>query len=307
MNLFFSGVGKGVIEMDERLGSPRFRLFSCHGSYFKYAQQTGPLVSTIDDKFEIMLDSGAFTAWTKGEEVTLDHLIRDYSVLIDEYGYDINKIWLINLDKIPAEPGRDPTPEELDEAIKISDENLHRLQEVFGDRIVPVYHQGESESRLADVCAMAKYICISPRNDLGEVHRRTWSQEVHQKLPEGIRTHGLATTGHPMMTTVPWHSVDSATWIMIAAYGHIYFNEKLQSISISDDQPNKHEEGKHYINIIDEQKEVLHNLMDEWGFTYDGLRRDFVERAIWNRLMMSRLYRGIGPVTRPAQTGLFDL
>ena len=145
MNLFFSGVGKGIIEADERLGSPRFRLFSCHGAYFKYAQKTGPIVSTIDDQFEIMLDSGAFTAWTKGEEVTLDHLIRDYRTLIDDFGYGKEKVWLINLDKIPAEPGRTPTPYELEEAIKISDENFHRLTDKFGDIVIPVYHQGEGE------------------------------------------------------------------------------------------------------------------------------------------------------------------
>lgn len=307
MNLFFSGVGKGVIETDERLGSPRYRLFSCHGAYFKYAQKTGPLVSTIDGNFEIMLDSGAFTAWTKGEEVTLDHLIRDYSTLIDEFGYDIEKIWLINLDKIPAEPGRDPTPAELREAIRISDENFHKLVDVFGDRIIPVFHQGEDEARLAEVCNMARYICVSPRNDLGERHRRTWASEVHGKLPDGIRTHGLATTGYPMMSTIPWHSVDSATWIMLAAYGHVLYNEKLQAVSISDDQPNRHDLDKHYINISDAQKEVLHQLMDEWGFTYDGLRSDFVERAIWNRLMMTRLYRSIGEVKVPIQEGLFEL
>jgi hypothetical protein len=307
MNLFFSGVGKGVIETDARLGSPRYRLFSCHGQYFKYAQQTGPLVSQIDDQFEIMLDSGAFTAWTKGEEVTLDHLIRDYGTLIEDFGYDISKIWLINLDKIPAEPGRDPTPQELDEAIKISDENFHTLRETFGDRIIPVFHQGEGEGRLAEICSMARYVCISPRNDLGETYRRTWAKETHQKIPAGVRTHGLATTGHPMMTTIPWHSVDSATWIMIAAYGHIYFNEKLQSVSISDDQPNRHEIDQHYINIPEQQKEMLHSMMDEWGFTYDGLRSDFVERAIWNRLMMTRLYRSIGEIHHPVQAGLFDL
>jgi len=307
MNLFFSGVGKGVIEVDERLGSPRFRLFSCHGAYFKYAQKTGPLVSSIDDNFEIMLDSGAFTAWTKGDEVTLDHLIRDYSTLIEDFGYPIEKIWLINLDKIPGAPGRTASEEEVEEAIKISDENFNRLEEVFGARVVPVFHQNENEARLAVVADMAQYICISPRNDLGERHRRTWSQEVHAKLPPGIRTHGLATTGFPMMTKVPWHSVDSATWIMIAAYGHVYFNRRLQTMSISDDSPNIHEADKHYMNIIDEQKEVMEGLMKKWGFTHDGLRSDFVERAIWNRLMMSELYRSVGDIHVPMQEGLFEL
>ncbi len=306
MNLFFSGVGKGVIECDERLGSPRYRLFSCHGAYFKYAQKTAPLVATIDDEYEIMLASGAFTAWPKGEEVQLDGLIDDYAELIDTIG-DIKKVWLINLDKIPGEPGRTAGPDELAEAIKISDENYHRLEDKFGERIIPVYHQGENEERMEVVAAMGQYVCVSPRNDLGEPHRRSWAQEVHGKLPDGVRTHGLATTGYPMMTTVPWHSVDSATWILIAAYGHVYFNERLQTMSISDDSPNIHEADKHYVNIIPEQKEVLHGLMDQWGFTYDNLRSDFVERATWNRLMMSQLYRSVGEINRPRQEGLFEL
>ena len=254
-----------------------------------------------------MLDSGAFTAWTKGEEVTLDHLIRDYATLIDDFGYDISKIWLINLDKIPGEPGRTAGPQEVNEAIKISDENFHRLRETFGDRIIPVFHQNEDEDRLAEICRMSRYVCISPRNDLGERHRRTWAQEVHQKLPDGIRTHGLATTGYPMMTTVPWHSVDSATWIMIAAYGHIYTTPTLSLISISSDSPNKHDLGKHYHTVTDPERERLDKRMEEWGFTLQALESDFVERAIWNRLMMSELYRSVNEINQPIQEGLFNL
>lgn len=306
MNLFFSGVGKGTIETDERLGSPRYRLFSCHGAYYKYAWNTGPLVATIDDNYEIMLDSGAFTAWSKGDEVHLEDLIESYSNLIDHFKCP-EKIWLINLDKIPGSPGITAGPEEIQEAIKISDENFHKLVDVFGPRVIPVFHQNEDEDRLDEVAKMAEYICVSPRNDLGEKHRRTWAKEVHGKLPPGTKTHGLATTGYPMMRDVPWHSVDSATWIMLAAYGHILARTDLKSISISDDQPNKYEEGKHFINISQQERDQLMAKIDEWGFTYDGLRTNFVERATWNRLMMSELYRSLTQVSCPVQPGLFDL
>ncbi len=253
-----------------------------------------------------MLDSGAFTAWSKGEEVVLPELIEVYSRLIDVIG-DIEKVWLINLDKIPGSPGVTASPSEIEDAIRISDDNYRVLEERFGNRIVPVFHQNEDEERLAEVCRMGAYICVSPRNDLGERHRRTWAKEVHGKIPKGVRTHGLATTGYPMMTTVPWHSVDSATWIMIAAYGHIYATPELYIVSISDDSPNRHLAGKHYINLTEPEREAVDRRMKEWGFTWDGLRADFVERATWNRLMMSELYRGIEYENLVEPIGLFDL
>lgn len=307
MKLFFSGTGKGVVEMDGRLGTPRYRLFSCHGAYLNYAKKTTPLVATIDNDFEIMYDSGAFTAWSKGEEVTLQHLIDVYGALLDEFSGTASAIWLINLDKIPGSPGRTATTAELEEAIKISDENYHILRDKFGDIVLPVFHQNESAARLQEVCAMTNYICVSPRNDLPEASRRRWAAEVHTKLPAGISTHGLAATGYPMMSRVPWGSVDSASWIMLAAYGKIYRSENLQAIAISAESPAKHIEDAHFDNISPYEQQQLVALMDAWGFTVEGLQNDFVERSIWNRLMMSSLYRSITVVNVKIQDTLFPL
>lgn len=309
MHIFYSGVGKGVIEMDSRLGSPRYRLFSCHGAYYKYAQQTSPLVATIDQDYEIMLDSGAFTAWTKGEEVKLTHLLRDYEDLVNIIG-DLEKVWMINLDKIPGEKGRTASPKEVIEAIRISDENFNVLNEHFPGRVLPVFHQNESDTRLEEVCRMSDYICVSPRNDMAETYRIKWSSEVHAKIANinpNVRTHGLAATGYTMMTRVPWHSVDSATWIAIAAYGGIFVNEKLNIRGISQESPTRHEIDQHYDNLSDPQKAYLNGLMEEWDLPIEGLQSKFEDRALWNRLMMTQLYRGIDYKQAALQDGLFAL
>lgn len=311
MNLFFSGVGKGLIEMDPRLGSPRFRLFSCHEQYFKYAWETSALMPAIDKEFEIMYDSGAFTAWSKGDEVTLDPLIETYSRLVDKYHGSGRAIWLINLDKIPGSPGRTAEADEVQEAIRISDENFHRLVDKFGPCVVPVFHQGEEMSRLDEICAQAEYVCVSPRNDVAEKFRVMFAREAHARTKTlGRRTHGLATTGWNMMSNVPWHSVDSATWIMIAAYGHIYLQDEhggvaLQMVSVSEDSPNRYEHSKHYDNLCDAEKDVLNENMKKWGFELDLLKKDFVQRAIWNRLAMSELYRSINDVQLKHQPSLY--
>lgn len=290
------------------MGSPRFRLFSCHGNYFNYAVQTIPLCAGIDQEFEVMLDSGAFTAWTKGEEVKLDELRRTYGTLLEKYGHLGRGFWLINLDKIPGSPGRNPSQEEIEECIKVSDENYYRLVEEFGHIVLPVFHQGESFNRLKEVADMGEYINVSPRNDVGERLRVRWAKETHEQLKAlgDPKTHGLAATGLPMMQDVPWWSVDSASWIMVASYGHIWWPRSMTIVSISDDSPNRYLADKHYINISPREQEHLQHYIDEWGFDLEELKSNFEPRAIWNRLVQSEIYRAVPEkVEKPIQEVFF--
>lgn len=176
----------------------------------------------------IMLDSGAFTAWNKGEETTVDDVKRKYSKFIELAGDMFDEIWGINLDVIPGEKGRDPTSDELKRAVEVSDINFEILVKEFGDIILPVYHQGESIARLREcveqVDGNSNYICISPRNDLAEGYRVKWSRDAHSELSQNyphIMTHGLATTGNKMVRTVPWYSGDSAAWVQHGGFGMI--------------------------------------------------------------------------------------
>lgn len=176
----------------------------------------------------ILLDSGAFTAWNKGDEVSVDEVMEKYSRFIEGAGDLFDEIWMINLDKIPGERGRDPTVQELTEAVEISDRNFEILTKEFGDKVLPVFHQGEAKSRLFEVIEQVRgksnYICVSPRNDVAEPLRVAWSSEYHSYIAEyddNIRTHGLATTGNKMIRTVPWYSGDSAAWVQHGGYGMV--------------------------------------------------------------------------------------
>lgn len=184
--------------------------------------------STAPYPRHILLDSGAFTAWNKGEHVTVEEVKRKYGRFIELADGLFDEIWMINLDKIPGERGRDPTPAELDEAVKISDVNFEILTKTFGNWVQPVFHQGESDMRLREcvdqVADGSGYLCVSPRNDLPEGMRVVWSNEAHQKIAEykpNIRTHGLATTGNRMIREVPWYSGDSAAWVQHGGYGMV--------------------------------------------------------------------------------------
>jgi hypothetical protein len=273
------------------------RLFSLHGSYeravLKWLER---VVIDPNRKYPkiMLLDSGAFTAWNAGQETHLEHVIESYSRFIEKSGDLFDEIWMINLDKIPGERGRDPTPEELVEAIHISDANYKVLVEKFGERILPVFHQGESFDRLYEVAEMSDYICVSPRNDLPEAMRKDWSQEMHQMLNDRYgfqtkRTHGLATTGNNMIHDVPWYSIDSAAWILHAGYGkvdvfldHIHGKDsRYRNYFVSYEGGKQRLDGQHLDTIKDEEtKDAVLATIASYGFPLEEVQTNSRLRSL---------------------------
>lgn len=228
------------------------RLLSLHGSYLKAAQEFVNEVQQVrdTDDMELMLDSGAFTAWSKGEPApNVYELLKLYKRVLAYCGPKFKAVWFISLDCIPGSPGRTATAEEMKEAIRISDQNHEILAGELGDCVLPVFHQSEELDRLHEVIEInPSYICVSPRNDLGEVHRVLWSQRTHQAIPRATATHGLAATGSEMLTTTPWHSVDSAAWIQSAAFGNVLLwqNGATRIVPISEHHSERRTLNRHY-------------------------------------------------------------
>ncbi len=284
------------------------RLLSCHyqasaHTWLKVARHD-PLAKTR----EIMLDSGAFSAWSKGDTVTREELVRKYDELLEAYASDFKAFHLINLDVIPGERGRNATPEEMDEALRLSDVNFEELNKRYGDIVLPVFHQGEPIDRLQEVVQQnPSYICVSPRNDLSEIYRREWAQMVHANVSRDVMTHGLATTGALMMSRVPWGSVDSATWVMIAAMGQVslYANGRLRNITISRESPDKPNLGKHFDSFVPEQKAAVVALVEEVGATIQEVSENAAVRCWVNLYHMTKMSKDVKVKELTAQPTLF--
>lgn len=309
MRLFFSGFGARDLDLDPRIPKgPRFRLLSCHEEYLEVAHRfSTDLRDGMQDPYELMYDSGAFTAWSKGKEVVLDDLMRVYDDMMEKYSARAANVWLISLDKIPGSPGRTAGPAEIEDCCRISDANYAILERRYGQRVLPVFHQNESTARLHEVAAMAPYICISPRNDLHETARVRWSAEVHAQIP-GKNTHGLAATGYSMMTTIPWGSVDSASWIFCATNGGIIRDHRLRVLQMSDKSSALKDTDQHFQTLPPILQDTFRAFVEARGFTVEGLTTEFRERLIWNRVILSELMYQI-PETPdiPLDVGLFDL
>ena len=280
VHYYFSGIGNFTVEQKEKLTLLcTHRLQSCHKEYMRATEDWLFYASQHKNQSTILLDSGAFTAWSKGAEIKLEQLIDSYERLLTKYEHGLKKVWLINLDKIPGQRGRTAGPEEIEEAIRISDENFNVLVKHFGHRVLPVFHQNESKERLHEVCAMANYVCISPRNDVGEKYRISWAAEVHTLLKkEGeeengrlrIKTHGLATTGMRMLGNVDWFSADSAWWLQTALNGSIMYlthDNSIRTIAISDRAGSRKDLEQHFSTLNKKMQEYIVARLAVHGLT----------------------------------------
>lgn len=284
IRLYISGTPTGNdFFLQEEARRATHRLFSLHGNYLPAVMAWLNKAEHYDERpTTILLDSGAFTAWNKGHRTTVEEVEYAYDLFLKRADGMFDAVYAINLDVIPGSPNRDPTLEEIKEAVTQSDINLKILQDRYGDMILPVFHQGENEERLNTVCSQAEYICVSPRNDVNENMRVKWAQDVHGILTDK-KTHGLATTGVKMLT-VPWFSVDSATAIHVAAFGMLIFNinSTLRKIFITKDSDKHKLTDKHIDTLPDYSRDLLMSMIKEDIFTLDELRTNVKKRVLFN-------------------------
>ena len=172
-------------------------------------------------KVDLILDSGAFSAWKKGLEIDVD----DYADFALAKMECLHKV--VNLDRIPGEWGRVPSPAEVEGSAKHGMKNLKRLRK-RGIDAMPVFHQGERFYWLDKMIGEGfDWIGISPANDRTTKQKRAWLDEVFTHLcgdhgyPQ-VKTHGFGVTALPIIFAYPWYSVDSTTWLLQPSYGKLH-------------------------------------------------------------------------------------
>lgn len=166
-----------------------------------------------------MVDSGAFSAWRLGARIDLDK----YMSFVDRNHGKIDQY--VALDVIPGAPGRMPTQEEAKIATDKTFENLHKMLE-RGFRPIPVYHQGEPIWVLEEFVKMGfDVIGLGATASRGRPEIVEWLVPLFHRFPNQ-KFHGLAMTQQRIIQWLPFHSVDSTSWLNFARYG-IKGNEYL--------------------------------------------------------------------------------
>lgn len=158
------------------------------------------------------LDSGAFTAWTKGRPIELKEyveFIKRHEHLIDRY---------FALDVIPGEPGRLPTADEAKAATDRTMVNLSLMMAV-GLKPIPVYHEGDDAEVLAEYVRQChEVIALGGTASRARPELVDWLLPIFERYP-GQKFHGLAMTQARIIMHLPFYSVDSTSWLNFARFG----------------------------------------------------------------------------------------
>lgn len=224
-----------------------------------------------------MLDSGAFTVWSKGESIDLDAYIAFCHA-------NPHTSYYVALDVIPGKPRdvRSKTPSSIAASCQAGWDNYQRMIETLPvEKVIPVFHQGDDFAWLVKYLEFGTpYIGISPANDRTTTQKMQWMRTVKPLIFDNvgrplIKTHGFAVTSYALMKYWQWHSVDSASWMSVASYGGIYvpklrggkwaFDETPWIIGMSAKSPSAGEHQFHYTGLSPIVKKTVDRWCEECG------------------------------------------
>lgn len=171
---------------------------------------------SLERAVDLLLDSGAFSAWKKGEQIDLRAYIRfveEHCELLHAY---------VNLDVIPGRPGRAASPTEVEEAAAESFRNYEKMRKAGLDPI-PVYHLGEREDWLRRILdSGAGWIGLGGSVGKSDQARyQFFSRSFRVIGTSKVKVHGFGATSVWHLFKFPWYSVDSTSWVMPGINGAV--------------------------------------------------------------------------------------
>jgi len=224
-----------------------------------------------NNKAQIFLDSGAFSAWTLGVTLSIadycDYITRNRDILRSEDGAVMASV----MDGIG-----DPL-------------QTYRNQlemEARGVTPLPCFHFGEDERYLDFYVENYDYITIGGMVGKSVGALNTWLDRVWPRMVDGsgrprIKVHAFGITSVSVMKDYPWYSCDSSSWIQAAAFGSV-ITPQFGPIKVSDKSPSRHDWGQHATTLTPSEQDVVFRMLEEQGFTYERLSTVYESRAAYN-------------------------
>jgi len=266
------------IQTDIEIAKKTIRLFSYyHLNINGFGTTTWNfLMNNPKNTVNLMLDSGAFSAWS--QKVTID--LDQYITFCLKYARYID--YIINLDVIPAEFGRRPTKAEAEQSAKDGWRNYKYMlsKGIPYEKLIPVFHQGEDMKWLTRMKKIP-YIGLSPANDRTTSQKIQWLDECMNYVTDADgypvnKWHGFAVTSLRLMLRYPWYSVDSTSWVITGRNGAVIVPQFRNGqydylinpfkIAVSNRSPSRKETGWHLSTFPKHTQKVILHYLDEKGF-----------------------------------------
>ena len=249
----------------------------------------------------LILDSGAFSAWTKKTEINLDNYCNWCLENIDYIDY------VVNLDVIPGSFGEKNLPQsEIDRSAKKGWGNYEYMlsKGIPKEKLIHIFHQGEDYKWLEKMVAAMDYIGLSPANDRTTNQKIDWLDSCMKYVTDDkghpiVKFHGFAVTSLKLMMRYPWYSVDSTSWVMTSRMGSVYvpifrngeyvYDENSWKVCVSEKSPNVKDAGKHITTFAPQARNVICNYFKLKGFTLEELASDYMKRDELNIIYFNDL------------------
>jgi hypothetical protein len=245
-----------------------------------YLHEKKQIQRRADKGFKTFVDSGAYSAHTKGTEIDVDTYIEYVNAMDDNISI------FAQLDKIPGEFRKPKTKEQLRDAPEQSWENyLYMVERVKSpEKLLPIFHQGEDFKHLKRILEhepKVEYMGISPANDMATSAKAVWIERCFEIIKKSsnpnIKTHAFGMTSLKYLERFPFTSADSTSWIMTAATGGIMSSYGVITVS---DRATK--DPKHIFNMPNNMREKLKEEIESLGFDLKSLSEDYKQRLRWN-------------------------
>jgi hypothetical protein len=215
-----------------------------------------------EDKTSVFLDSGAFSAFTKGVDVD----IRGYCEYIKR-----NKDIIEKVDGILCASVLDG----IGDPLKTYENQC--MMESLGAKPLPCFHYGEDERYLEYYIANYDYITLGGMVPISTPQLILWLDRIWEKyLTDGaghpkIRVHGFGLTTIVLMERYPWFSVDSSSWAQISAFGNIML-PGYGPLSVSVNSPSAKDYNRHINTLPEIQRLAIIKQVTDYGFDIERLK-----------------------------------
>lgn len=239
-------------------------------------------------KGKLFIDSGAFTAWTKGIYIDVDAYIKwinDRSDSIDLYG---------QVDTIPGTLNEGLGYKDFENsAIKTWNNYLYmrpRMKNPEG--LLYTFHAGEPIKYLQQALDYTDehgnhipYIALggvvgNTKQARYDFFENCFYTIKHSSNPD-VKVHAFGMTDFDLLNTFPIYSADSTSWIMVGAMGSIMSD--YGNILVSDKQKNN---SKHYSHLPKQYKNELEKQVIKYGYNFSMLSESRDSRVMYNAMYL---------------------
>lgn len=221
----------------------------------------------------VFMDSGAFSAFTLGEEID----IQAYCSFLRENPEVVEMASVLD---------------GIGDPLKTYQNQCH--MEYLGQAPLPCFHFGEDERYLEHYVQNYPYITLGGMVPHSSQENKLWLDRIWSRYltnKDGspkLKVHGFGMTSLPLMKRYPWYSVDSSSWLQIGNVGNVYI-PRWGIVSLSEKSPSRKVAGQHIETVQPPARKAIIEEIESLGFEYDRLKRVYASRWVFNIMAYCQL------------------